>query len=137
MDIDREIHLTLQELKKYLAFYDQNQVLKDKFMVSERIDFDLWDTKIIFDYDNRLFCMNKNPDKTVFKGKQLKSFTIKEDSALLFEGSANGIHRYASTVPEHAMALAPQIAQFKMNQQLARAVDKLNGDKDGRMTPRH
>lgn len=136
MDIDREVQLTLQEFKEYLAFYDQNQLLKDKFVISERIDFGLWDTKIIFDYENKLFCMSKNPDKTVFEGNQLKSFTIKEDNSLLFQGSADGIRRYASTVPERAMAMAPQITQFMMSQQLARAVDKLNDDKDGRTTPR-
>jgi hypothetical protein len=56
-------------------------------------------TKIIFDYQNRMFCMSKNPDKTVFEGKQLISFTIKEDSTPLFEGSASGIKRYTRTLP--------------------------------------
>ncbi len=130
MEDDRKLHLSMQEFKEYLMFYEQNRVLKNKFVVSEKIDFGLWDTKIIFDYDNQLFCMSKNPDKTVFEGKQLKSFTIKEDSSLLFSGSANGMHRYASTVPECVMALAPQITQFMVSRQLARAVDLLNVDKD-------
>jgi hypothetical protein len=132
MESDKAIHLTMQEFKEYLAFYNQNQLLKDQFVISERIDFGVWDTKIIFDHQNKLFCMSKNPDKTVFEGKQLKSFTIKEDSAPLFEGSARGIHRYASTVPERAMAMAPQIAQFMTNRQMARALDKLDdGKKNG------
>jgi hypothetical protein len=98
MDADKESNLTMQGFREYLAFYNQNQILKDRFVVSERIDFGLWDTKIIFDYQNKLFCMSKNPDKTVFEGSQLKSFTIKEDNTPLFEGSAAGIRRYASTV---------------------------------------
>ena len=130
METDKEIHLTMQEFREYLAFYDQNQLLKEKFVVSERIDFGLWDTKIIFDYQNKLFCMSKNPDKTVFEGAQLKSFTIKEDNTPLYEGSADGIRRYASAVPERAMALAPQISQYLMNQQLVKAVEKLNSDKN-------
>lgn len=132
---DKNNQLTMQDFKEYLAFYDQNQLLKDQFVTSERIDFGLWDTKIIFDYQNKLFCMSKNPDKTVFEGKQLKSFTIKEDSAPLFEGSAEGIKRYASTVTERAMAMAPQIAQFMMNRQLTRAIDKLDDGKENRTAP--
>lgn len=131
MESCRASHLTMQEFKEYLMFYDQNQLLKDKFVISERIDFGVWDTKIIFDYQNKLFCMRKNPDKTVFEGKYLKSFTIKEDSALLFEGSAKGIYRYTSTVPERAMAMAPQIAQFMMNRKMASDLDKLDdGEKN-------
>lgn len=135
METDKKNHLTMQGFKEYLAFYDQNQLLRGQFVLSERIDFGFWDTKIIFDYQNKLFCMSKNPDKTVFEGKQLKSFTIKEDSTPLYEGSAEGIKRYASTVPERTMALAPQITQFMMNMRLARAIDKLDDGKENRTTP--
>ena len=134
MENDKRIHLTMQGFKKYLTFYNQNQLLKDQFVISERIDFGLWYTKIIFDYKHKLFCMSKNPDKTVFEGKHLKSFTIKEDSMPLFEGSAEGIRRYTSTVPERAMALAPQIAQFMMNREMARVVDKMDDGNENRIT---
>lgn len=135
MEVDKASNLTMQEFKKYLAFYDGNQRLKDQFVVSQRIDFGLWDTKIIFDYQNKLFCMSKNPDKTIFEGKQLKSFTIKEDNAPLFEGSAAGIKRYPSTVPGRAMAMAPQISQFIMNKQMARTLDRLDDGKENRSAP--
>ncbi len=129
MEDDKKNHLTMQGFREYLGFYHQNQLQKDRFVISERIDFGLWDTKIIFDYQNKLFCMSKNPDKTVFEGKQLKSFTIKEDSAPLFECSAAGIRRYTSTVPERAMAMAPLISQFVMSKQMARTLDKLDDGK--------
>jgi len=135
MEIDKTIHLTMQDFKEYLIFYDQNQLKRDQFVISERIDFGLWDTKIIFDYQNKMFCMSKNPDKTVFEGNQLKSFTIKEDSVPLFEGSKAGIRRYASTVPERAMALAPQVTQFMMNRQLTRTMDKLDDGKENFTAP--
>lgn len=98
MEADRKNSLTMQEFREYLDFYDQNQILKNKFVISETIDFPLWDTKIIFDYENKLFCLGKNPVKTVFEGKQLKSFSIREDSALLFEGSPEGIKGYTSAI---------------------------------------
>jgi hypothetical protein len=137
LDMDQTManNLTLQDFRKYLAFYDQNQALKDQFVISESIDFGIWDTKIIFDYQNKLFCLSKNPDKTVFEGKHLKSFIIKEDNAPLIEGSSQGIRRYTSTVPERAMALAPQITQFKMSRQMARVLDKLDDGKANNSAP--
>lgn len=135
MESDKESHLTMQDFQEYLTFYDQNQLLKDRFVISEQIDFGLWDTKIIFDHQNKLFCMSKNPDKTVFEGKQLKSFIIKEDNAPLFEGSADGIRRYTSTALECAMAMAPQINQFMMNRQMTRALDKLDDGKANGSAP--
>lgn len=134
MEMDKEINLTMQGFKEYLMFYDENQLLRDQFVVSECIDFGLLDTKIIFDYQNNLFCMSKQPDKTVFEGEQLKSFIIKEDSAPLFEGSVEGIKRYASTVTERAMALAPQVTQFMMSRQLARAINNLDRDNENNRT---
>jgi hypothetical protein len=134
MEMDKEIYLTMKGFREYLVFYEQNQLLRGRFVVSEGIDFGLWNTKIIFDYQNKLFCMSKNPDKTVFEGKQLKSFTIKEDNTPIFEGSAENFRRYTSTVPERTRALAPQITQFLMNQQLVRAIGKLEGDKENNRT---
>ena len=135
MEAGKASKLTMQGFREYLAFHDQNQRLKERFVTSERIDFGFWDTKIIFDYQNKLFCMSKNPDKTVFEGSQLKSFTIKEDNAPLFEGSAAGIKRYTSTVPERATALAPQISQFMMSRQMARALDRPDDGKANRSAP--
>ena len=130
--------LTMKDFQQYLLFYEQNKMLKDKFVISESIDFGIWDTKFIFDHENKLFCMSKNPDKTVFEGSHLKSFTIKEDNTLLFEGSVQGIRRYASTVPERAMAMAPQIAQFRINRQMARTLDKMDdGQSNGSTSMQH
>lgn len=135
METDKATNLTMKGFREYLAFYDQNQLLKDQFMISERIYFGLRDIKIIFDYQNKLFCMSKNPDKTIFEGKDLKSFTVKEDNASLFEGLAEGILRYASTVPERVMAMGPQISQFVMNKQMSRALDKLDDGKQNNSAP--
>ncbi|WP_352400879.1 DUF4428 domain-containing protein [Anaerotignum sp.] len=135
MGADKESNLTMQGFREYLAFYDQNQILKGQFVVSERIDFGLWDTKIIFDYQNKLLCMSKNPDKTVFEGKQLKSFTIREDNTPLIEGSAAGIRRYTSTVTERAMEMAPQIAQFAASKRMARTLDRLDDGKVNNSAP--
>jgi hypothetical protein len=137
IDMEREKadNLTLEGFREYLAFYEENQLLKDKFEISELIDFGFWDTKIIFDYQNKLFCMSKTPDETVFEGKDLKFFTIKEDNLPLFECSAQGIRRYTSTVQERAIAMAPQISQFLMNRNLARTLDKEDDGQENRSVP--
>ena len=129
MEEDLINSLTMQKFKEYLMFYEQNKELRESFVISEKIDFGLWDTKLIFDYENKLFCLSKNPDKTVFQGGELKSFSIKEDSSLLYEGTPDKLVRYTSTVPERALAVAPQIDRFMMNQRLNRTLRNLDKDK--------
>lgn len=111
--------MTIRQFREYLAFYEKNQLLREKFVISQKIDFGLLDAKLIFDFDNQLFCLSKKPDKTIFQGKELISFIIMEDGKLLFEGSAKGIRRYQSMVPEKITALAPQICQVQDNGQMA------------------
>lgn len=132
MEIDKATQLAMQGFKEYVAFYEQNQLLRGQFVISELIDLGLWNHKIIFDYQNKMFCMSKNPDKTIFEGKQMRSFTIKEDSLPLFEGSVEGIRSYTSTVPKRARALAPYIIHFLMKRHQARAIEKLGNDKENR-----
>jgi len=132
MESAKVASLTMQGFREYLVYYDQNQFLKNKFVVSARFDFGFFNTKIIFDYQNKLFCLSGEPNKTVFEGKHLKSFTIMEDKAPLIKGSAAGIKRYASTVPERARAMAPQISQYLMNKQLSRTLDMLDDGKENR-----
>jgi hypothetical protein len=134
METDKAMHLTMQDLKEYFEFYDRNHMLRDQFVISEQFNCDLWDTKIIFDYHHKMFCMSSKPDKTVFYGKHLKSFTIKEDNIPLFEGSATGIKRYTSTVPESARALAPYIIHFLMKRHQTLATLKLDYDKENKAT---
>lgn len=134
MQPDKVIHLTMQGFKEYLVFYEQNQLLKRRFVISQRIDLGLGKSTIIFDYLNKLFCISNNPTKTVFEGKHLKYFTIKEDTSPLFEGSTAGIRHYASNVPERAMDMTQQTAQLMMSKQTA--LDKLDDTKEKGTTPR-
>jgi len=123
----RESRLTIRELREYLDFYERNRMLGEKFTVSERFDLGFLDAKIIFDFDNRLFCMGKNPDKTVFEGKHVKFFVIREDDAPIFEGSAEGIRRYPSAVPERAAAMAQRAAPFPAGSPASNAAGKADG----------
>lgn len=135
MDSEKARQLTMQGFREYLAFYDENQLLKSQFNISEVVDLGLFDTKIAFDYTNKLFCMSKNLDKTIFEGKLLKSFIIKEDNTPLYEGSAAGVKRYTSTVPDRAMAMGPEIIRYVMSRQLAKTLDKLDDGKENFSAP--
>lgn len=130
--------MTLDDFRNYLAFRDENRQLKEKFQVTQQIDFGWFDTKFMFDTDNRLMCMDKSLNKTIFEGRQIKSFSIKEDSTPLFEGSASGLIRYVSTVPDLAQALAPQInqmlAQRQLRQNMERMMDRMDDGKENNST---
>lgn len=132
IDMQDEIKnsLTMQKFREYLGFYEKNCLLRDRFVISQTVDFGWWDTKLIFDYENHLFCLSKNPDKTIFEGKDLVSFVIKEDTTPLFKGTANGIKRYESSIPEKAMALAPRIDQYIINRQMMENLERMTRDKD-------
>ena len=120
---------SFEEFLRYRAFREENQQLKNIFTVTDSIDLGLFDTKIMFDRQNRLFCFDKHLNKTIFTGNQLVSFMIKEDNEVLYEGSAKGLVRYLSKVPERVMAMSARIEQIKMQQQMREALDRLT-DKD-------
>lgn len=117
--------LTAEGFEEYMAFSRENALLKKQFQITLQLDFGWLDDKFLFDTNNRLLCMDKKLRKPVFEGRQIKSFEIREDQQLLFSGSAEGLVRYTSTVPERVMALAPQIEQLKMQIQMRREMERM------------
>lgn len=127
--------MTMEQFRQYRAFREENQALKDQFTISQKVDFGAFDTKLVFDFDHRLFCMDQHLGKTVFRGGEIKSFVIQEDGAPIFEGGSQGLVRYESIVPERLTMMAPQLNQILMQKQLE---DQLNvgRDPDHRPAPR-
>lgn len=127
--------MTMEQFRQYRAFREENQALKDQFTISQKVDFGAFDTKLVFDFDHRLFCMDQHLGKTVFRGGEIKSFVIQEDGAPIFEGGPQGLVRYESIVPERLTMMAPQLNQILMQKQLE---DHLNvgRDPDHRPAPR-
>ena len=121
-------HMSVENFKAYMAFREENQQLKAQFQITREVDFGWFDTKFVFDANNRLLCMSKDLDKTIFEGKQIKSFIIKEDSAPIFECSAAGFIRYPSTVPERLQMMLPQIQMFRMQLERQRATQDEKDD---------
>ncbi len=116
--------MTIGNFCKYRVFREKNMKLRDQFQVSKQIDFGWFDTSFMFDYKNKLLCMDKHLEKTVFEGSQIKSFVIKEDSAPLLQGDANGLRRHPSNVPSRIMALAPQVDAYRMQAEQERTRER-------------
>lgn len=115
--------MSIEEFKQYMVFRDENDVLRQEFQETQRIDFGWLDTKFLFDMPHRYLCMDKHLKKTIFEGGQIKSFVIREDTKPLFEGGPDGLIRHPSLVPQMARALGPQIAQFHVQRQMFRAME--------------
>lgn len=124
--------MTMEQFRQYRAFREENQALKAQFTISQKIDFGAFDTKLVFDFDHRLFCMDQHLGKTVFRGGEIKSFVIQEDGAPIFEGGPQGLARYESVVPERLTMMAPQLNQILMQKQLE---DQLNVGRDPEHRP--
>ncbi len=135
-----EKSMTLADFRGYIAFREENAKLKQKFNIMQDIDFGWFDTKFVFDLSNGLFCLDKNLEKTIFEGKHITSFVIKEDASPLFEGSTTGLRRHKSSVPDRLAAMMPQIEQMRMQEQMRRSMeqlaDSLVKDREKTYTPR-
>lgn len=134
-------HMTLDEFRGYMAFREENALLRQQFHTTQQVDFGWLDDKFLFDMTNRLLCMDKNLNKTIFEARQIKSFVIREDGAPLFEGSAAGLIFHTSSVPDRVMAMAPQIERMRMQEQMQRnmerAADMMDGKRDNNIQHHH
>lgn len=118
-------NMTIEKFKEYMAYREENNQLKQKFQMTRQIDFGWFDDKFLFDAENRLLCMDKNLNKPVYEGRQITSFEIREDQKPLFSGSAEGLVRHVSDVPQRVIAMEPQIAQFKMQAEMRREMERM------------
>lgn len=122
--------ITMESFLEYRAFREENAKLKQQFQITEQIDFGWFDTKFLFDTGNRLMCMDKSLNKTIFEGHQIKSFVIREDMAPIFEGSAAGLICHNSPVASSVMAIAPQMTQIRMQQGMMERLESLYDNRD-------
>ncbi len=128
VDLPQEVldYMTIDAFRYYMAFREENAQLKQRFRIMRQVDFGWLGDKFVFDTDNRLLCMDKNLTKTIFEGCQVKSFEIREDAQPLFRGSAEGLTRYTSMVPERVTAMSPQIERIRIQAHMRREMEKDN-----------
>ena len=97
-------NMTMDQFRAYRQYREENAKLKEKFQIKRKVSLGAFTDKIVIDTVNGLFCMDEQLERTIFAGKQIKSFTIKEDGVPLYEGSAAGLVCHTSDVPEERRA---------------------------------
>ncbi len=110
-------NMSLDQVREFLSFYDENAALRSTFQESYRHKFGFLGGVIILDTVNRLLHFNSSEEGIVYKASEIKSFCISEDSEPLFEGTSEELLCYQSTVPDRARNLGPEINRFLMDQQ--------------------
>lgn len=123
--------ITLESFRQYLKFYDQNKVLRDIFHETYRMDFEGFDSAIVMDTAEGLFRLKGDTASLVMEASDLKAFRILEDNVPLFEGEGNILRCHSSKVPELVKSMAPQIARFRMQQEMYMRLEYRKREKNG------
>lgn len=126
--------MSLDDFRQYIAFYDQNQELRDAFSETYRYDFGFFGGNLLLDSTQGLFRLKNSSTSLVFEAANLKSFRIFEDGAPLFEGSREALRCCKSDVEERARAMEPKIARYMMElreHEMLERIDRLRDRHDG------
>lgn len=130
LDMSEEVEksMTLEQFREYIAFREDNNRLKEDFFATANFDFGILDTKIVMDIPKRRICFDKELNATVFEGNQIRYFVIKEDMNPIFEGDANGLRSFPSSVPDRAARMGADILQFRMRKDAFRRQNQNNSN---------
>ena len=109
--------MSLEDFRQYIAFYDENQALRDVFKETFHLDCGGWNDDLSMDMENRLFRLKMSKTSLALEASSIREFCILEDDRVLFESSPEGLRCYESDTPERARALEPLIMQFQMKYQ--------------------
>lgn len=118
--------MTLEQFKQYRQFRQAGDALRQQFKTTQQISFGFFGEQFLFDTENKLFCPSVDLQNTIFEGKNIKSFVIREDNQVLYEGSAAGLICHESAVNDRIIALTPTITQVAMMKQLHRLADQVS-----------
>ncbi len=105
--------MSLDQFKKYIAYYDENQTLRDAFKETDRMSFGFLSGELLADTEHRLLRLKGYDGALVFPASALVSFRFLEDGKTLFEGKADGLHCHQSDVPERARAMQMRVDRFQ------------------------
>ena len=111
--------MTVEAFRQYLDFHRQNQPLRNQFQPTFS-----WE-EISLDVPKKLFRVNKSAEALVLEASCLRSFRVLEDSNVLFESSPEGLRSYDSDVPYRVQAAMPVIAQFNMQLEQYRHMERM------------
>ena len=105
--------MSVESFAEYIAFYDNNQTLRDSFQETYTYSQGFFKADIAVDGVNRLFRLRNAKDALVFEAANLKSFRILEDTKVLYESGTNTLICNESNVPEKIQGMVAAVEQFK------------------------
>lgn len=106
--------LTLDYVREYLAFHDENKPLRDVFKSTFSFSFvgSAWNDVLQLDMNHRLFRIRDKGDALALEPGNLKAFRILEDNQLLFESTPEGLKCYETDTLERARAMQPEFDRY-------------------------
>lgn len=106
--------VTLEDIRQYLAFYDENKPLRDVFKATFTFNFvgSDWNDVLALDMGHRLFRIRNKGDALALEPGNLKAFRIREDDQILFESTPEGLKCYETDTLERASALQPEFDRY-------------------------
>lgn len=111
--------MTVERFQQYLTFYQKNQPLRERFQQTFS-----WNCFSV-DVPKKLFRVDNRAEALVMEASCLKSFRILEDINVLFESGPEGLRSYDSDVPYRVQAAMPAIAQFNMQLEQYRQMERM------------
>lgn len=99
--------MSLEDFRRYLAFYDENAALRERFRNEYTFDVNGWNAEVQVDFTHGLFRLADVKRSIVFEGGCIRSFQILEDDHPLYEGSAEGLRCCPSGAPDYLEQLWP------------------------------
>lgn len=105
--------MTLDDFQQYMNYYEENQVLRDKFQPLYEFPVGFSWMTVKLDPVNGLFSLHGAENALVFEKSCIETYRILEDDSPLFQGNKKAIKFFESKVPEIARGMAVQIIQFQ------------------------
>ena len=122
--------MSLDQFKKYITYYDENQALRDAFKETDRMSFGFLSGELLADTEHRLLRLKGYDGALVFPASALVSFRFLEDGKTLFEGRADGLHCHQSDVPERARAMQMRVDRFQMQKEEYERMERMERMRD-------
>lgn len=106
--------MTLDEFKEYMNYYEENQVLRDKFSPTYEYPVGYSWMTVKLDPVNGLFALHGAEHALVFESACIQTYRILEDDEPLFQGNKKAIKFFESKVPETVRSMGPMFAEFQI-----------------------
>lgn len=126
--------MSLAGFRQYLAFYDGNQELRDRFSETDRYTFGLFSGSFLMDLVHGLFRLRDDDHALVMEAGNLKSFRILEDNKPLYESGKRALRCYVSDVPGRVGAMAAQLSQIALQRRVLEQMQEKGEKGDDRTT---